>query len=134
MKKSLIKKTSILLMSIFSITGIAKAQTKAKPVLWDGMIVSGYVDKGAYVNFGGPCIKLVKKPVAVTLGMLPSLRIKEDKVVSGAKKNSILTPMLGFGAAVIYKHLVVQVPLYYVAKTAAADGSWKIGVGVGYKF
>lgn len=134
MKKSLIKKSTTLLFTACILTGIAKAQTKPKPVLWDGMIVAGYVDDGAYVNFGGPSVKIVKKPFAVCLGMLPSLKIKEDVVAAGAKKNSILTPMLGLGLTCAYKHFALQIPLYYSAKTAAKDGKWKIGIGVGYRF
>ncbi|ULT38410.1 hypothetical protein KRR40_25165 [Niabella defluvii] len=58
------------------------------------MVIAGYVDKGAFVNFGGPCIKFVSKPYVVTLGMLPSLRIKEDKVAAGAKRIHRLRPIL----------------------------------------
>ncbi|WP_114791536.1 hypothetical protein U0035_18610 [Niabella yanshanensis] len=108
----------------------------ARPVLavWDGMVIAGYVDKGAFVNFGGPCIKFASKPYVITLGMLPSFRIKEDKVAAGAKKNSPVTPNLGAGVSFAYKHLALQVPVYYNAKTTAADGRWHVGIGAGYRF
>jgi hypothetical protein len=111
------------------------AQTVTKAAsMFDGTVVAGYVDDGAYINFTGPHIKWVKKPYALLLGVLPSLRIKEDKVAAGAKKNSIVTPSLGAGITFAYKHLALQVPLYYNAKTGTADGKWNVGFGIGYKF
>lgn len=114
-------------------TNNANAAT-LKPALWDGFIVAGYVDDGAYVNFGGPSIKYTRKPVVLTLGMLPSLKIKEDKVAEGSPANSTIVPSLGVGLTASYKHLVVQMPLYYTNKTAAKDGKWHPGFGIGYKF
>ena len=110
----------------------AKSQTKA--VLFDGTIVAGYVDHGAFINCTGPGIKFSKKPYTVLLGLLPSLRIKEDKVAAGAPKNSVLTPSLGFGLTTVFRHVALQVPLYYNPKTAAKNGEWNVGVGLGYKF
>ncbi len=117
-----------LAMPFFSI----KAQTKV--VLFDGILVAGYVDNGAYLNCTGPSIKFSKKPYLLMLGLLPSLRIKEDKVAAGATKNSIVTPTLGFGLTVAFRHVALQVPFYYNGKTAAKNGVWNAGVGLGYKF
>ncbi|TKC10906.1 hypothetical protein FA048_06850 [Pedobacter polaris] len=110
----------------------AKAQTKA--VLFDGILVAGYVDNGAFVNCAGPSIKFSKKPYTILVGMLPSIRIKEDKVATGASQNTLVTPNLGFGATAVFHHVALQVPFYYNAKTAAKDGKWNVGVGLGYKF
>ena len=66
------------------------------------------------------------------LGMLPSLRIKEDH--SSGTKNSMITPNLGAGFAVIYRKMVFQLPFYYNAKTAVQNGKWEMGVGLGYRF
>lgn len=118
----------VLTMFFFS----AKAQTKA--VLFDGILTAGYVDNGAFINCAGPSIKFSKKPYTVLLGMLPSLRIKEDKVAAGATKNSVLTPNLGFGLTAAFRHIAVQLPVFYNAKTAAKNGEWNLGVGLGYKF
>jgi hypothetical protein len=107
---------------------------KIKPALWEGMIVTGYADKGAFVNFGGPAMKLTCKPLTLLLGMLPSLRIKEDEVPAGAKKNAAVMPGLGAGITIIYKHLALQVPLYYNTKTTTTNGKWSAGIGLGYKF
>lgn len=125
------------LAAILLLTKAATGQTttpKTSASLWDGMAVAGYVDKGAFLNFGGPAVKWTRKPFCISLGMLPSLRIKEDKVAANASKNATITPSLGFGLSASYKHLVLQVPLYYNAKTASADGKWNVGVGLGYKF
>lgn len=96
----------------------AKAQTKAS--LFDGTLVAGYVDHGAYINCVGPNVKFTKKPLSISAGLLPSLRIKEDKVTPGATKNSLVTP--------------IQLPFYYNTKTAAKNGEWNLGLGLGYKF
>lgn len=126
--------TLALALSIFNAGWSQNAAPEPVLAAWDGMVIAGYVDKGAFVNFGGPCIKFVNKPYVITLGMLPSLRIKEDKVTTGAKKNSPVTPNLGAGVSFAYKHLALQVPVYYNAKTAAADGRWNVGIGAGYRF
>jgi hypothetical protein len=100
----------------------------------EGIIVIGYVDNGAYINFTGPSLKLIHKPYVAWLGVLPSLRIKEDNVPAGAKKNSVLTPSLGFGLTFAYKHLAIQIPMYYNGKTTTTDGKWNPGIGLGFKF
>lgn len=110
----------------------AKAQTKAS--LFDGTLVAGYVDHGAYINCVGPNVKFTKKPVSISAGLLPSLRIKEDKVTPGATKNSLVTPNLGFGLTAVIHHLAIQLPFYYNTKTAAKNGEWNLGLGLGYKF
>ncbi|SDM39466.1 hypothetical protein [Pedobacter antarcticus] len=133
------------LVAIFSFLSLAvvcfsaKPQTpeinkSTKPVLFDGMIILGYVDRGVYINFAGPSIKFSKKPVSVLLGLVPGLRIKKDKVASGSSENSTVTPSLGFGLTAVYKHFVLQVPVYYNAKTITKNGKWHPGAGVGYKF
>lgn len=98
---------------------------------FEGAIVTGYVDKGLYLNFLGPNINFSKKDFKVVIGMLPSLRFKEDK---STPKNSPVTPNLGGGITFIYKKIALQVPLYYNAKTSSQNGRWTIGIGMGYKF
>ena len=117
-----------LLLSVFPL----KAQTKAQ--LFEGTIVAGYVDHGAFINCIGPSIKYSKKPFSLIAGLLPSLRIKEDKVAAGATKNAVVTPNLGVGLTAVLNNIAMQVPLYYNAKTAAKNGKWNLGIGLGYKF
>ncbi len=134
--KKLSIKTICIVVTFFSFSSInaqAPPKTKATMVAWDGMIVAGYVNDGGYVNFCGPSLKLINKPWSFGIGILPSVRIKEDKVAAGAKKNSAVMPSAGFGFTMAYKHLVVQVPFYYNAKTAASNGKWLPGFGIGYK-
>ena len=119
-------------LAIAMLTLQAKAQTGLS--LFDGTIVAGYVDKGAYLNCTGPGIKFTRKPFSIIAGLLPSLRIKEDKVTAGATKNSLLTPNLGFGLTAAFHHLAVQIPMYYNSKTAVKNGEWNLGAGLGYKF
>lgn len=107
---------------------------KAKPIVkfnpFDGVVVGGYVDNGAFLNFTGPSINLTIKKSKILLGMLPSLRYKED---NGMFKNSPITPNLGIGLTYCYKMMAFQVPLYYNTKTAVANGRWNIGVGIGVR-
>ncbi|WP_353139878.1 hypothetical protein [Pseudopedobacter sp.] len=115
-------------------TSFVKAQVnETKVTLLEGIVVAGYVDNGGYVNLAGPAIKLTNKPWTVLVGLLPSLKFKEDKSASGTK-NSLATPTLGFGLTTVYKHFAIQVPLFYNNKTTSADGKWNVGVGIGYKF
>ena len=109
-----------------------EAGSKIKASFFDGIAVAGYVDHGAYINFAGPNISFKNKDLKFILGMLPSLRIKEDK--SAGTKNSPITPNLGAGLTVIYKKIALQLPLYYNAKTSTQNGAWKMGVGLGYSF
>ncbi|WP_374165946.1 hypothetical protein [Arcticibacter sp. MXS-1] len=140
-RKVLSKGRPVLLASLVTLVAMisqSSAQTtpttKVGVTPFEGIIVAGYVDKGAYVNFTGPAVKFTRKPVSVSLGMMPSLRIKEDKVSEGAPKNSVITPSLGFGFTFSVRHLALQVPFYYNSKTAAKDGKWNPGIGIGYKF
>lgn len=132
MKKSIL----ILALILFSTKGNAQENSIKNLTMtaWDGTVIIGYVNNGAFINFGGPSLKLIHKPYTASLGFLPSLRIKEDKVALGQKKNSIITPTLGFGLTSGYKHLAFQIPAYYNSKTGTKDGKWNIGLGLGYKF
>lgn len=98
---------------------------------YEGIVVAGYVDNGAFLNFAGPNIAYKSGSSKVMLGMIPSLRYKED---SSAVKNAAVFPALGVGLSYAYKHIVLQLPLYYNNKSATKDGSWNFGFGVGYRF
>jgi hypothetical protein len=53
--------------------------SKIKASFFDGIAVAGYVDHGAFINFTGPNLSLTRKNIKWIAGMLPSLRIKEDR-------------------------------------------------------
>lgn len=129
-------KNIFLILAVFFVQLIwaQKEETKVKLTAFDGAIVVGYVDQGGFVNFTGPSVKLVRKPYSISFGCLPTLRIKEDKVAPGKPKNPTIFPTLGMGLTFMYKHLAIQIPTYYNAKTATTNGEWNVGFGVGYKF
>lgn len=106
----------------------AKPSIKFHP--FDGTVIAGYVDNGVFLNFTGPNISFTYKSSKLILGMLPSLRYKED---SGIFKNSPITPSLGCGLTYCWKKLAVQVPIYYNTKTATANGRWNLGIGIGMR-
>lgn len=95
-----------------------------------GIFVSGYVDNGAFLNFTGPNLSFSKGKSQLLVGMLPSLRIKQD---SGTTKNSLITPTLGFGITYCYRAFAFQIPCYYNPKTSIKNGEWNIGIGLGLK-
>ncbi len=106
--------------------------SKVKAAFFDGALMAGYVDHGAYINFTGPNISYKDKDFKIMLGMLPSLRIKEDR--SAGTKNSPVMPTLGAGLTIIYKKAALQLPVYYNNKTPTQNGAWKLGIGLGYSF
>lgn len=116
------------------ISGICFSQetSKVKASFFDGIVVAGYVDHGAFINFTGPNVSFTQKNTRFVLGMLPSLKIKEDK--SSSTKNSPIMPTLGAGLTMVYKKMAVQIPVYYNTKTSDQDGKWNIGIGLGYSF
>ena len=126
-----------LICSLLLISFISKAQeTKMVASAWDGAVIAGYVDEGGYINFGGPTLKWVSKPYAFGFGMLPSLRIKEDKdaITNNKPKNQAIFPSLGGGVFFSVKHFIVQIPVFYNPKSGLENGKWNFGLGIGYKF
>ena len=105
-------------------------ESNVKNSVYDGILAVGYVDQGAYLNFTGPNINMTYGDSKFILGMLPSLRFKED---NAAVRNSFVTPNLGVGITYCYKHFAVQVPVYYNSKTATQHGKWHLGIGIGYR-
>lgn len=126
-------KTFLVLVLTFLHTSV-KAQESKDPklnlALYEGLVVGGYVDKGLFLNFGGPNVNVSFKSSKIVLGMFPSLRFQEDQ---GTPKNSFVTPGLGIGVSYMFKSLVLQVPFYYNSKTAKVNGSWNLGFGIGFK-
>ncbi|MFM7217734.1 MAG: hypothetical protein ACKO1U_06925 [Bacteroidota bacterium] len=98
---------------------------------WEGVVVGGYVDDGAFLNFLGPNVSYKKGSSKWMIGMMPSLRFKKDK--STTTVNASVVPALGLGLTYLYKRLAVQLPVYYNAKTASKDGAWVVGAGLGFK-
>lgn len=124
------KKILFIMLSVSALRTFAQ-EDKVSFALYDGIFIGGYVDNGAFLNFTGPNINATYKNSKFILGMLPSLRFKEDK---GTPKNAFVTPNLGIGFTYSYKIWAVQIPLYYNAKTATQNGQWHVGLGVGLRW
>ena len=129
----LIKMKSICFMMLlvcFKGTTLMAQDTKVNVTVYDGIIVAGYVDHGGFSNFMGPNVNLTYKQSKFLLGALPSLRYKTDHATP---KNSFVTPNLGLGFTYTYKSFALQIPFYYNAKTATANGVWNAGIGLGFR-
>ncbi|MCH7398565.1 hypothetical protein MM236_11215 [Belliella sp. DSM 107340] len=125
------KFTLLMLLFMFLIFDLAKAQNeKLNMSLAEGVLIVGYVDEGAYLNFTGPNVSYEINQSRLALGMLPSLRFKKD---TSTPRNSFVTPNLGVGLTYSYKNLAMQIPFYYNSKTSTQNGKWNIGFGIGLK-
>ncbi len=120
---------SILILLLCSGTMFAQ-EKKANVALIDGVIIGGYADNGAFLNFTGPNVNFTSGESKFIIGLLPSLRFKEDK---GTTKNSIIMLVLGAGLTYSYKYWAFQIPFYYTAKTATTNGKWNVGFGIGLR-
>jgi len=123
-------KKILFLISVLFTSATFAQENKLNFAVYDGVFIAGYVDDGAFLNFTGPNINTTYKNSKFILGMLPSLRLKEDK---GTPKNTLVTPNLGVGFTYSYKMWAIQMPLYYNAKTATDNGRWHIGLGIGLR-
>ena len=119
----------VTMLFLFSLQCYAQSE-KVKFSAFEGYIIAGYVDNGAFVNFTGPSINYSIEESKFVVGMLPSLRLKED---TGQTKNSLITPNLGVGFTYSYKIWSFQIPFYYNSKTDTENGKWHMGVGVGLR-
>lgn len=129
-KKHLIGLKLLCIVLLLSSSNINAQESKIDFTLYDGAVVVGYVDEGGFLNFTGPHLSLVSNKSKFILGMLPSLRFKEDDRMP---KNSFVTPSLGVGLSYIYKFFVVQIPIFYNTKTATKNGEWNFGLGIGLR-
>ena len=121
----------LLFMSLMTYSATAFSQgDKISFALYDGIFIGGYVDNGAFLNFTGPNINADYKNSKFILGMLPSLRFKEDKRIP---KNAFVTPNLGIGFTHSYKMWAIQMPFYYHSKTTTSNGQWHVGLGIGLR-
>lgn len=94
---------------------LVHAQKEKLELAWyDGSVLSGNVNQGGFLNFTGPTINATIKKSTFILGMLPSLRFKQDGM---APKNALMSPSLGMWITYICKIWALQAPFYYNAKT-----------------
>lgn len=123
-------KLLLLLLSTSVAFSISAQNDKLLFSAYDGYVVLGYVDQGAFLNFTGPNMNYAHNHSKFVIGMLPSLRFKQDV---GATRNSFVTPNLGIGLTYSYKVLAFQLPFYYNPKTSTSNGKWHIGIGIGLR-
>ena len=117
-------------ITLFLSINLFSQKIEVSKLIFSGTFMGGYVDNGAYLNFTGPGLKLQKGNSDLMIGVLPSLRFKEDK---GITKNSFITPSLGLGITYTFNTMAIQIPFYYISKTTIENGKWKIGIGIGLK-
>lgn len=124
--------TRWIILSLAMIATAVHAQDKKiSTKIVDGIVVVGYTDRGGYINCTGPAVKYTNPQWNLMLGLLPSIKIKED---TATVKNATFTPTLGFGATLtFFKHLAIQIPAFYIPKANINDGKWTLGFGLGYK-
>lgn len=123
-------KIILFIIPLLGISSTFAQEDKVKFALYEGIFIGGYVNEGVFLNFTGPNISATFKNSKFILGMLPSIRFKEDK---GTPKNAFVTPNLGIGFTYSYKTWAFQIPLYYNTKTATDNGKWHIGLGIGLR-
>ncbi|MCS6967759.1 MAG: hypothetical protein RMJ44_00460 [Cytophagales bacterium] len=110
---------------------VAFAQTTPSASgVYEGIFIIGYVNRGAFLNFTGPNINFTKGNSKYILGMLPSLRVRQE---DQTPRNALVIPSLGAGFTYTYKAFALQVALYYNARTATTNGSWHVGMGIGLR-
>ncbi|PRD48974.1 hypothetical protein [Sphingobacterium haloxyli] len=128
------KISNIVQTGLLTLATAFTAQAQDKKIsakAFEGIVVAGYVDGGAYLNCTGPSVKYTEQKWNLTLGFLPALKIKKD---SAPVKNSTLTPTLALGATLtLFKHFAIQIPTFYTPKTSTQNGRWTLGAGLGYK-
>jgi len=102
------------------------AQTEKKTQFGiEGQIAATTNGEGLFINIGGPALKFVFSKFAVSVNMVPSLRIQEEK------PKSMITPLLGVGIQIYLlknKRFVVCLPAYYYS----SKNIWTLTAGVGY--
>ncbi len=67
-----------LLCIVFGATKSFAQQLQTKATVYDGIVVGGYANRGAFLNFTGPSLRATKGKSVFILGLLPSLRFKKD--------------------------------------------------------
>jgi len=124
--------TKLLLLGLLIHCSVSFSQEvkKLRVSAYDGTVITGYVDHGAFLNFTGPNINASLNNSRFVIGMLPSVRFRND---SGTTKDSFITPNLGIGFTYSYKIWAIQIPFYYNSKTATTNGKWNIGLGIGLR-
>jgi hypothetical protein len=88
--------------------------------------------ESAFLNFGGPGIRLDYKQFGISYHMFPSLRYFHgdiDDSTNPYRTKSEMTTILGSGLQLHYKKFAFVLPMYYLP----TNNVWIMSVGLGYK-
>jgi len=75
--------------------------------------------KAVYFTFGGPGLRYKRSKMTYFLGLLPSIRMRDDEAI----------PSVGGGFQMVYKQIALTFPSFYYAK-----GKWEFATGLGVVF
>lgn len=112
----MLKKT-ILLLAVLLLSPIYSAAEEVKVV---GLPSVAFNSGNAFLNFGGPSVKIESDRYFGGLSFFPSLRHNSS--------TSEWSPILGAGLFMGRGNVFIVVPSYYYSL------SWYSAVGIGYKF
>jgi hypothetical protein len=118
-----------LFLSFFLFSGYAQEKKQEKITFgFDGQIAATTNGTFYFFNIGGPAIRLNIKPFIISFNMFPSLSFYDNPA------RPFITPTLGVGVQIIYKKLIISMPLYLVRETNTTPEYWTFSAGFGYKF
>ncbi len=89
--------------------------------------------ESAFLNFGGPGLKLEYGKFGIAFNMFPSLRYFHGDINGKTdvyRTKAEVTPILGAGLQLSYKKLALVLPMYYLP----TNNVWLMSAGLGYKF
>jgi hypothetical protein len=116
-------------VSLCFFTSYAQEKQQDKITIgFDGQIAVTTNGTFHFLNIGGPAIRLNAKPIVISFNMFPSLSFYDNPA------RPFITPTLGVGFQVIYKRLVISMPLYLVRDKNTTPEYWTFSAGLGYKF
>ncbi|MDA1182274.1 MAG: hypothetical protein O3B82_01635 [Bacteroidetes bacterium] len=88
--------------------------------------------ESAFLNFGGPGLRLDYGKFGISYHMFPSLRYFHGDITDQTNPYRVkteITPMLGTGLQLHYKKLAIVLPMYYFP----INNVWIVSAGLGYK-
>lgn len=131
-------KTAVVLPLLFSTVSLFAQHTpKEKPKVSMksvGSISASYHagSESAFLNFGGPGVRLDYGKFGISYHMFPSLRYFHGDITDQTNPYRVkteITPMLGTGLQLQYKKLAIVLPMYYFP----SNNVWIVSAGLGYK-
>jgi len=88
--------------------------------------------ESAFINFGGPGVKLELGKLGISYFMIPSLRYFHGNINDATntyRTKTAVTPILGTGVQLSYKKISIIMPMYYLPN----NNVWILSTGLGFK-